>query len=66
MNTGLPCQRTVMAWPGLMWARSISVVASALVSADGLRLCSIGQMAVAAPTEANAVAERTRKSRRVD
>src|SRR5436190_2244400 len=54
MNTGLPCHRTVMAWPGLMCVRSTSAVASALVSADGSRLCSIGQIAAAAPCAGNA------------
>jgi hypothetical protein len=54
-----------MAWPGWMWLKSTSAVASALAFADGPRLESSGQMPAAAPTEANAPAETSRKSLRV-
>src|SRR3546814_830888 len=64
MNTGLPRQLALMAWPGWIAETSTSIEASASTSADGFIWLTSGITAVAAPTPAKETAAMLMKSRR--
>src|SRR3546814_4647413 len=64
MNTGLPRQLALMAWPGWIAETSTSIEASASTSADGFIWLTSGITAVAAPTPAKETAAMVMKSRR--
>src|SRR3546814_19945466 len=62
MNTGLPRQVTVTLWPSAIGARSTTVEASAITSAEGFMVSISGQATQAAQTTTLLVAARHNKS----